>query len=247
MEQTEDPKLSLGGHLEELRSRVLWVVGSMAVGTVIGLVFSKQIYQILAAPMRPVLGDHAFFIATNPLEAFITFMRTGFVAGLFLAVPMIFYQIWQFVAPGLYDGEKKGSLLFVSMTSFFFIGGSLFGYFIVFPTSFQFFAALLTGTDIQLLPKMNEYFSFAVRLLLAFGIVFELPVLMLLLARFGVVTPKALRKARPYTMVGIFVVSGLMTGPDVASQFLMAIPLLVLYELGVLLATFFGGKKCVEN
>ncbi len=239
---TEANKMPLMQHLEELRTRILRIMAAMAAGCVIGLIFSKKIYHWLAAPMQQILGEQAHFIATSPLEAFMTYMRTGFVAGLFLAVPVIFFQFWQFIAPGLHKGEQKGTMLFVTMTTFFFIGGALFGYFIVFPTSFHFFAALLSDTGIQLLPKMNEYFGFAVRLLLAFGLVFELPVLILMLARLGIVSSAMLKKARPYTIVAVFIVAGLMTGPDIASQFLMAIPLLILFEVGIILARLFGKK-----
>lgn len=240
MAPSESKSMPIMGHLEELRTRLLRIIGAVAVGVVIGLIFSKEIYHYLTIPMQKVMSGESHFIATNPIEGFITYMRTGFVAGLFIAIPVIFFELWQFVAPGLYASEKKRSLIFVVMTSFFFIGGSLFGYFVVFPTSFEFFTALLTGSEIVFFPKMNEYFSFSIRLLLAFGIVFELPVLILLLARLGVVTAKMLKKIRPYTIVGVFIVAGLMTGPDVVSQLLMALPLLLLYEVGVVLAKVFG-------
>ncbi|MDX1402467.1 MAG: twin-arginine translocase subunit TatC, partial [Kiloniellales bacterium] len=223
MEPTESPRMSLVEHLEELRSRLLRVGIAVGLGMVAGLVFSKPLYRILARPMHEAIGATGFFIATDPIEAFMTYMKTGFVGGLFMAIPFIFYELWCFVAPGLFAYEKRRSIFFVTVTTLFFVGGSLFGYFVVFPTSFQFFSNLLSGTDIRLLPKMSEYFSFAVRLLLAFGIVFELPVLLLLLARVGVVTASMLSKARPYCIVGIFILAGVMTGPDVASQLLMAI------------------------
>jgi len=234
--------MSLIGHLEELRTRLMRVGIAVLVGMAVGLVFSKPLYRILAEPMKQALGQTSFFIATDPIEAFMTYMKTGLVAGLFIAIPVIFYQLWQFIAPGLFKNERRRSLLFVTMTSLCFVGGALFGYFIVFPTSFLFFTGLLSGTDIQLLPKMNEYFSFAVRLLFAFGIVFELPVLLLLLGRIGLLTSQTLAKARPYFIVGIFVVGGLMTGPDVASQLMMAVPLWVLYELSIVLVRVFGKR-----
>lgn len=242
MEPTDAPRMSLVDHLEELRTRLLRVGIAVGIGMVLGIVFSKPLYRLLAEPMHEAIGVTGFFIATDPIEAFMTYMKTGFVSGLFIAVPFIFYELWCFTAPGLFAYEKRRSLLFVAITTFFFVGGALFGYFVVFPTSFQFFSSLLTDTDIRLLPKMSEYFSFAIRLLFAFGIVFELPVLLLLLARIGVVTAAMLSKARPYCIVGIFIIGGVMTGPDVASQLLMAIPLWVLFEGSIVLARVFGKK-----
>ena len=235
--------MSLVDHLEELRTRLLRVGIALAIGMVLGIVFAKPIYRLLALPMHEALGGAGFFIATDPIEAFMTYMKTGFVAGLFLAVPFIFYELWSFVAPALFAYEKRRSLFFVSITTFFFVGGALFGYFVVFPSSFQFFSNLLNDTGIRLLPKMSEYFSFAVRLLLAFGIVFELPVLLLLLARIGVVNAAMLSKARPYCIVGVFVIGGVMTGPDVPSQLMMAIPLWILFEGSIVLARVFGKQK----
>ncbi len=243
MAPTDTTAQTLTGHLDELRIRVMRALAAVGMGTVVGMIFSKPIYHWLARPMLQVLDGNSFFIATDPIEAFMTYVRTGFVAGLFLAIPVLIYEVWGFVAPALYSAEKKRTLLFVILTSCFFMGGALFGYFVVFPTSFSFFNNMLGGSGIKLLPRMSEYFSFAARLLFAFGLVFELPVLMLILARMGLVTASQLRRIRPYTLVGIFIISGLMTGPDLASQFLMAVPLLVLFEVGVVLAHLLGKKS----
>ncbi len=229
-------------HLDELRRCLVRIAITLGIGAVAGLIFAKPIYRILAVPMQQSLPEGAFFIATEPIEAFMAYIKVGLLTGLFFSIPFIFYYLWSFIAPALYRREKVGGVFFVGFTSFFFIGGALFGYFVVFPTSFRFFITLLSGTDIQFLPQMKTYLSFAVRLLLAFGIVFELPVLLLLLGRLGLVTADKLKKARSYSIVAIFIVAGFMTGPDVASQLLMAAPLLVLFELSVLLVRFFGKK-----
>jgi sec-independent protein translocase protein TatC len=239
-EMMNEQRLSIIEHLEELRSRLIRVCIGISLGTVIGLIFSKPLYQIISGPMRASLPEGSFFIATEPIEALMAYLKVGLVAGVFLAMPYAFYQLWLFIAPGLKRGEKSGALLVTIVTSAFFIGGALFGYFVVFPMSFKFFSTILVGTDIHFLPSMRVYLSFAIRLLLAFGIIFELPVLILALARAGIVTHRQLAKARPYCVLGIFVLAALLTPPDVISQILMAGPLLLLFEASLILARFFG-------
>lgn len=240
MAPIDSKRMSIVAHFEELRTRLLRALVFVGIGMGIGIVFSKPLYRCLSFPMRQVLPSGDSFIVTSPIEAFMTYIKTGFVAGLFVAVPFIFYELWCFIAPGLHAVERKRSIVFVLLTSLCFMGGAVFGYFVVFPSSFSFFSGLLEGTAIRFLPRMSEYLSFAVHLLLAFGIVFELPVLLVVLGRLGIVSAEQLGRIRPYTIVGIFIVAGLLTGPDVVSQLLMAAPLLVLYELSVLLVRILG-------
>lgn len=236
MSESSSHSMPLAGHLEALRSALLRVLIVAAGGVVLGVIFAKPIFSWLAAPMEERLPEGAFFITTQPVEAFMAYLKVGLIGGLFLSLPVMFYQLWRFIAPGLLVKERWYGFIFVMLTSLCFIGGAVFGYAVVFPTSFDFFVGLLADTEIQFMPRMEDYLSFAVRLLFAFGIVFELPVIVYLLARWQIVSRRQLIRFRPYVVILSFIVGGLMTGPDVASQFLMAVPLIVLYELSLLVA-----------
>ncbi len=159
-----------------------------------------------------------------------------------MAHPVIIYQFWMFVAPGLYDREKRMMIPIVLLSSFFFIGGALFGYFIVFPFGFDFFLGFATET-IRPMPSMKEYLSFSAKLLLAFGLVFELPLVLTFLARLGIVSVDFLKKNRKYALLLFFVGAAILTPPDVVTQIMMALPLMVLYEISIIGARIFGRKK----
>ena len=177
---------------------------------------------------------------------FFTYLKTAFVAGIILVSPYIFYQIWLFIAPGLYKNEKKYVVPFVIFSTILFAGGSLFGYFVVFPFGFKFFMGF-ANEYIQALPSVKQYFSFAIKLLFAFGIIFELPVVVLFLARMGLVTSGFLRKNRKYAILLTFVMAAILTPPDVVTQCMMAGPLIVLYEISVLIAKFAQKKESPEG
>ncbi|MBI2067599.1 MAG: twin-arginine translocase subunit TatC [Deltaproteobacteria bacterium] len=223
-----EKKLSLTAHLIELRIRLIRSFIALGAGVAGSLYFSKEIFSWLQKPLLDVLPSNSSFITTNPVEPMIIYLKVSLLAGLFLSSPFIFYQLWRFISPGLFPGEKKIAFSFVLFSTLFFVGGALFGYFVIFPIGFQFFVALLVGTDIQLLPHMREYLGFISKMLLTFGLVFEMPVLLTLLARMGLVTRDQLKKARRYVIVLSFLIAGLLTpGPDVFSQLLLALPLLV--------------------
>ena len=182
------------------------------------------------------------FQYTYPAEAFFSHIKISIVAGLFLVSPYVFAQIWGFIAPGLYAHERKWMVPMAVVSALFFTAGALFGYFIVFPYGFEFFASFSTE-GIQFTPKLNEYLSFCLKLLFAFGLVFELPLFIFFLARLGMVSSTGLRKKRKYAILVAFVVSAVLTPPDPFTQCLMAGPLIVLYELGIWVAFFFGKKE----
>ena len=163
-----------------------------------------------------------------------------------LSAPVIFYEFWMFIAPGLYKQERKLLLPIVLLSSVFFVGGALFGYFIVFPFGFKFFLSFATET-IRPLPSMKEYLGFSAKLLLAFGLVFELPLIITFLARLGIVSVAFLNKNRKFAILLIFIVAAILTPPDVVTQILMAVPLMMLYELSILGAKIFGKKKPEED
>jgi len=189
-------------------------------------------------------GDKLIF--TGLPEAFFTYLKVALLSGMILATPVIFYQFWMFVAPGLYQKEKQHMIPIVFLSTFFFVGGSFFGYFIVFPYGFKFFLGFASEI-IQPLPSMREYLSFASKLLLAFGLVFELPLIITFLARLGMVSVSFLKKNRKYALLLFFAGAAILTPPDVVTQVMMALPLIVLYEISIIGARIFGKKKSEED
>ena len=239
----EGDKIPFTAHLEELRKRLIICCVAIGIGVVIAYGFKEKLFEILTLPlireMRP--GDKLIF--TGLTEAFFTYMKVSFLAGIMLASPVIIYQFWAFVGPGLYQKERRYFVPIVLLSAFFFFGGSLFCFFVVFPFAFKFFLSFATDV-IQPLPSMKEYLSFASVTMLAFGLVFELPLVIVFLARLGIVTVDFLRKNRKYAILLIFLVAAILTpGPDVVSQVLMAIPLMFLYEISIVGAIFLGKKK----
>jgi sec-independent protein translocase protein TatC len=239
-EEAAPGSMSLLDHLSELRKRLTKCAYAVAVGFFACYAFAEDIFDILLKPMVGILTD-SHFQYTSPPEAFFTYMKVAFVAGIFLASPYIFYQLWAFVAPGLYEHERKWIIPISVFTALLFVAGALFGYFVVFPFGFEFFASY-SNENIQFIPKLNEYTTFCLQLLLAFGLIFELPLFMLILARLGLVTADKLRKTRKYAILVIFVVAAILTPPDPFTQTLMAVPLMVLYEISIWVAKIFGKK-----
>lgn len=238
---TED-RIPFTAHLEELRKRLITSFAAVGVGFALSYGFKEQLFQILTHPLISVMKQGETLIYTGLPEAFFTFLKVSFLSGLMIASPVIIYQFWMFVAPGLYDREKRMMIPIVFLSSFFFIGGALFGYFIVFPFGFDFFLGFATET-IRPMPSMKEYLSFSAKLLLAFGLVFELPLVITFLARLGIVSVPFLKKNRKYALLLFFVGAAILTPPDVVTQIMMAMPLMVLYEISIIGARIFGRKK----
>ncbi len=230
-------------HLGELRDRLVRSFIAVGVGFAIAYMFKEKLFQILTAPLVSAMevDGNARMIFTGLPEAFFTYLKVSLLAGIIVATPVLFYQFWMFVSPGLYRKEKKYLFPVVILSVFFFVLGSSFGYFIVFPYGFQFFLGFATDT-IQAMPSMKEYLSFASKMLLAFGFVFELPLVLTFMARMGLVTVPFLKKNRKYALLLFFVGSALITPPDVITQVMMALPLMILYEISILGARIFGRK-----
>lgn len=228
-------------HLGELRDRLIHAFIAVGVGFVAAYFFKEQLFEILTAPLVTAMAKsgNAKLIYTGLPEAFFTYLKVSLLAGIVLATPVLFYEFWMFVSPGLYREEKKYILPIIILSVIFFIAGASFGYFIVFPYGFQFFLGFTTET-IQAMPSMKEYLSFASKMLLAFGFVFELPLVLTFLARMGLVTPSFLTKNRKYALLLFFVAAAIITPPDVITQIMMAMPLILLYEIGILGAKIFG-------
>jgi sec-independent protein translocase protein TatC len=238
----DEKKLSLTAHLQELRKRLILSFIAVGAGFILCYAFADSIFNILALPLLKVMPAGGSLIFTSVAEAFFTYMKVAFIAGLILASPFVLYQIWAFVAPGLYQKEKRYVVPFVSLGSLFFAMGILFGYFVAIPFGFKFLLGYASDF-IKPMPSMKEYLSFSIKYLLAFGLVFAFPDVLLHLARIGVIDAKMLARQRKYAILLIFVFAAVMTPPDLISQVLMALPLIGLYELSILLSKFFGKKS----
>lgn len=238
----DEEKLAVTTHLEELRKRLTISLIAVVVGFVVSYSFAEQIFKFLMNPLLSVMPQNSSLIFTNLTEAFFTYLKTSILSGIFIGSPVIFYQMWKFISPGLYKHEKSYCVPFVIFSTLFFIAGASFGYFIVFPFGFKFFLGFETNF-IKALPSIKEYFSFCSKLLLSFGIIFELPLIIFFLAKIGLVTSDLLTKNRKYAVLLIFVVAAVITPPDVITQIMMAGPLIILYEISIIVARIFGKKK----
>lgn len=238
----EDEKLPFTGHLEELRKRLITCFIAIGIGFSISYGFKEQLFNILTRPLISVMNEGDKLIFTGLPEAFFTYLKVALLSGIMLAAPVIIYQFWIFVAPGLYNKERHILFPIIFLSSFFFVGGALFGYFIVFPFGFKFFLGFATET-IRPLPSMREYLSFSSKLLLAFGLSFDLPLVITFLAKLGIVNVDFLKKNRKYAILLFFVGAAILTPPDVVTQVMLALPLMALYELSILGARLFGRKQ----
>jgi sec-independent protein translocase protein TatC len=246
MKKNEDEKIPFTGHLGELRKRLVACFIAIGIGFVVSYGFKEKLFDILSHPLISVMGADDKMIFTGLPEAFFTYLKVALLSGFMLAAPVILYQFWMFVAPGLYQKEKRFLVPIVFLSSVFFVGGALFGYFIVFPFGFKFFLGFASET-IKPLPSMREYLTFSSKLLLAFGLVFELPLIITFLAKLGLVSVDFLKKNRKYALILFFAGSAILTPPDVVTQIMMAFPLMLLYEISILGARVFGKKKAKES
>ena len=241
-----EEKQSFIEHLEELRKKLIISLIAVGIGFGISYIFSKEIFQFLTIPLVKALPPGATMIFTSLPEAFFTYLKVALLAGIFVASPVILYQIWLFVAPALYSHEKKYVIPFVIFSTLFFVGGASFAYFIVFRFGFEFFMGFTTDL-IQPAPKLKEYLSFCSKLLLAFGLTFELPLFIFFLAKLGMVNAQMLIRNWRYVIVGTFIFAAILTPPDVVTQFMMAGPILILYGLSIWIAKVFGRKPEKEE
>ena len=242
----EDDKLPFTAHLEELRSRLITCFIAVGVGFAMSYGFKEELFKILLMPLLSVMKSGEELIFTGLPEAFFTYLKVAFLSGLILSSPVIIYQFWMFVAPGLYNKERRTLIPIIILSSLFLIGGSLFGYYIVFPLGFKFFLGFSNET-IHARLSIKEYLGLASKLLLAFGIVFELPIVITFLARLGIVSVDFLKKNRKYALLLFFIGAAMLTPPDVVTQIMMALPLMVLYEISIIGARIFGRKKPEEE
>jgi sec-independent protein translocase protein TatC len=234
MAAESDGRMPLTAHLDELRTRLIRALLATAAGFALCYGFAEPLVAFIIRPLAALRPDQALVIGTGITEAFFTKLKVSFIGGIFIASPVIFYQAWRFVAPGLYDAERRVAVPFAAAASFFFVAGAAFCYWMVFPVAFDFFLREFGSIGVAPQIRISEYLSFATRMLLGFGVTFELPVASFFLSRVGLITHRTLITQARYAVVAIFIVAAVLTpGPDIASQMLMAVPLLLLYLLSI--------------
>ncbi len=231
-------------HLRELRTRLIRGGIAAGLGVVLCFFFAPDIWDFLVRPMNDALraNDAGTMAILAPLEGVVTYLKVAVVSGFFVATPVIAWQIWAFVGPGLYSREKKVLLPLVFASTLLFIGGAAFGYFVIFEYAFAFFLSVTAGAA-EAVMSMEAYLKTATRLLLAFGLSFQLPVVVFFLARIGLIDAQDMIKGFKYSIVGIFVVAAIITPPDILTQSLMAAPLVLLYGVGIVIAWVVSTKK----
>jgi sec-independent protein translocase protein TatC len=245
-EETEDlDEGTLLSHLVELRSRLLKLSAAIVIIFVGLLPFSAEIFSLVSEPLRAVLPGNAM-IATAPASPLLTPFKLTFYTALFAAMPVVLYQVWAFVAPGLYKKEQRFAIPLLASSIFLFYLGIAFAYFVVFPLIFGFFTAVAPeGVEVQ--TDISQFLDFIITIVFAFGIAFEVPIATVLIVWTGFTTPKKLGKARPYVFLGAFVLGMFLTPPDVISQTLLAVPVYLLYELGIFMSRFFTTREEDED
>ncbi len=238
----ESPQESFISHLVELRSRLVRSVLAILIVLVALFPWAKDIYAALAAPLLQVLPQGSTMIATDVTGTFLVPLKVTLMAAFLVALPYVLYQVWAFVAPGLYQHEKKLMVPLIMSSMFFFLAGMAFAYFLVFPWVFKFFVSY-APEGVQMMTDIDKYLSFVLWMFIAFGVTFETPVVLVVLHRLGMVTVAKLKEIRRYVIVGAFVIAAVITPPDVISQLMLAIPMCLLYELGIILCRFFPPPK----
>jgi sec-independent protein translocase protein TatC len=237
MSETSEMQESFLSHLIELRTRLMRSIIAVVVVLLVLFPFAKDIYALLAQPLLRVLPHGSTMIATDVTGTFLVPLKVTLMAAFLIALPYVLWQAWAFVAPGLYQHEKRLVMPVLVSSCLFFLFGMSFAYFFVFPIAFGFFAGYAPA-GVQMMTDIDKYLSFVMTMFIAFGITFETPVIVVVLVRMRVVSLEKLRSFRPYVIVGAFVVGAVFTPPDVISQSLLAVPLWLLYELGLVLARF---------
>ena len=246
-EESESGKMSFLEHLDELRRRIMYALAGLFVGFAICIYYINRIFDFIMLPMQRMLPAGQFLIYTDPAEAFMLNIKIALIAGLILASPIVFSQVWLFIAPGLYSHEKKLAIPFVVMSTVLFVGGAAFAHFMVFPIVWEFFVGF-TNEYLKFAPRVEPAFAIYLRLILAVGITFQLPTVVLFLARMGMITPRFMIKNFKYAVLIILIASAVLS-PDGTGMGLLAMgaPVVLLYIASIGLAWVFGKKKRVED
>ncbi|MHC4759590.1 MAG: twin-arginine translocase subunit TatC [Planctomycetota bacterium] len=237
--------MSLGDHLEELRARLILAILGLIIGTIICLFFGTRIITFIESPYNKLMPEHPLVVLA-PADAFIGYMKISLISGLIVSSPWVFYQLWMFVAAGLYPHERKYVHLAVPFSAILFVAGALFFLFVVAPISLLFFLKFGDFIKVEANWTFQKYISFMTILMLVFGVGFQTPIAIFFLNRTGLVSLQALRKSRKYVLLSVFVIAAVATPPDVISQITLAIPLYALFELGIFLGYIIGRKRKAE-
>jgi sec-independent protein translocase protein TatC len=242
-ESDRSGKMSFLEHLDELRKRIVYALISVVAGFLIACLFINRIFTFIMTPMQAALPKGQTLIYTEPTEALMLYLKMALLVGILIASPGVMTQVWLFVAPGLYANEKKLAIPFVLMSSFFFIAGAVFSHYVVFPLTWTFFQSFASD-QLSFMPRIEPAFGLYVKLMLTFGLIFQMPTLVLFLARMGIVTAKFLLKNMKYAILIMFIVGAVLSpGTDPVGQVMMAGPMFILYLISIGLAWAFGKKK----
>ncbi len=238
--------MSFLDHLEELRSRLLKSLIALALSFGVAWIYHKEIFHFMVSPLRAAYPGLKL-IATAPTETVMLYMKMAFLTGIFIAAPFLLYQVWAFIAPGLYSNEKSYAIPFIFFGTLFFVAGAAFGHYYLFPVTFSFLGSF-GGTDIEFMPKVSDYYSFYSWFILALGVVFQVPVVIFVLARVGMVTAPFLLRQFKWAVLLSFIVAAVVTPtPDIVTQTLLALPMIGLYLLGIVVAALFGKKRAATT
>jgi len=239
-------KMSFLEHLDELRKRLIYIVYALIAGCAVAYIFIGRIFDFIMKPMQQVLPPGSYLQYTSGAEPFMLYIKIGFLTGIFLASPLILWQVWKFIAPGLYSHEKSFAIPFVFLSTVFFVSGGLFAHYVAFPVTWVFFNSFSTDY-MKFVPKIDEAFSLYTKMILGFGVVFEMPTLVFFLARMGVVTGQFLLKYFKYAFLIIFIVAAVISpGTDMMSQVVMAVPMLALYIISIGIAFLFQKRRTAD-
>mgnify|MGYP006271525009 FL=1 len=245
-ETEQDQPLPLVAHLTELRDRLLRAILAVLLAFLVLFPFANEIYGFVSEPLRALLPEGTSMIATEVASPFLTPFKLTLFTALFLAMPYVLYQAWAFVAPGMYQKEKRFAVPLLASSVLLFYLGAAFAYFVVFPLIFAFFTSV-GPDDVAVMTDINRYLDFVLKLFFAFGVAFEIPIAALLLIWAGVTTPESLAKKRPYIIVGCFVFGMLLTPPDVISQSLLALPMWLLFEGGIIAGRLLLKRRAADD
>ena len=239
--------MSFLNHIAELRKRLIYSIIAISVLFVPSYFFSQQLFDFLMTPVRENLAENSFMIFTSPAEGFMTYLKVSIFTSFVLAFPFVLYQLWSFISPALYKHEKKIVIPFILFGTLFFIIGASFCYYIAAPQCLRFLLGDYSSQYVKALPSISAALSFLMTLTAGFGIVFEFPIIIFVLSRFGLVTTSWLKEKRKYAIFIFALLAAAITPPDVISMMVMFVPLIIFYEIGIVVAAIFGKKRVVEK
>ena len=236
---SQDESMPVSAHVRELRGRLAVAIAVIAAATIASLIFSDEILSWVQAPLAAVLPQGSHFVALSPIEGWLVHLKASVACALFIAAPVWFYELWAFAAPALDRRHRRRIVWAAAASSALFLAGGLICYCVMLPHAFRYFVSILDGSGIVLSPQIGIYLGFTLRALVAFGLIFQVPLFTILLVKWKIVRPASLARARKYVVVGAFVAAAVITPPDIFTQVALALPLILLYEAALLAARLF--------